>query len=114
MMNFKELKTLLKENDVHFYSYWDKKKLIALANEHNLLPKTEPKKEKSKDVNYDRLKAITKNPKKVMLEDIETGEIKIFPSIYRAAKFIGQAPQTITFWGKKEGAWNNKYRVVVL
>ena len=49
-----------------------------------------------------------------MLEDIETGEIKTFPSIYKAAKFIDQAPQTITYWGERKGAWNNKYRVVVL
>ena len=110
-MNVKELKTLLKENKIHFYTYWDKNKLIALANEHDLLPKTEPKKEKSKDVNYDRLKTIRKNPKKVMLEDIETGEIKTFPSIYRAAKFIDQAPQTIIYWD--DGVWKNKYKVLI-
>ena len=110
-MNVKELKTLLKENKIHFYTYWDKNKLIALANEHNLLPKTEPKKEKNKDVNYDRLKTIRKNPKKVILEDIETGEIKTFPSIYRASKFINQAPQTITYWDG--GVWKNKYKVLI-
>ena len=101
-MNIKELKTLLKENKIHFYSYWDKKKLIALANEHNSLPKTELEKEKSKDVKYDRSKTIKQNPRKVMLEDVETSELKTFPSIYKAAKFIDQAPQTITYWGKKE------------
>ena len=37
-MNFKEIKKLLKENDIHFYSYWDRKKLINLAVENNLLP----------------------------------------------------------------------------
>ena len=57
-MNIKELKTLLKENKIHFYTYWDKKKLTASANEHDLLPKPELEKEKSKDVNYDRLKTI--------------------------------------------------------
>ena len=57
-MNIKELKTLLKENKINFYTYWDKKRLIALANEHNLLPKTELEKEKSKNVKYDRLKTI--------------------------------------------------------
>ena len=112
-MNIKELKTLLKENKIHFYTYWDKKKLIALANEHDLLPKPELEKEKSKDLRYDRLKTIKQNPRKVMLEDIETGEIKTFSSIYKAAKFIDQAPQTITYWGKKKGAWNNKYKVVI-
>ena len=112
-MNVKELKTLLKENRIHFYSYWDKKRLINLANENDLLPKIELEKEKSKDVNYNRLKTIRNNPKKVILEDIETGEIKTFPSIYRAAKFIDQAPQTITYRGNREGAWNNRYKVVI-
>ena len=69
-MNIKELKVLLKENKIHFYSYWDKKKLVDLANEHNLLPKIELEKEKRKDVNYNRFKKIKQNPKKVTLEDI--------------------------------------------
>ena len=112
-MNIKELKKILKENNIDFYTYWDKKRLIALANEHDLLPKTELDKEKNKDVKYDRLKTIKQNPRKVMLEDIETGEIKIFPSIYKAAIFIDQAPQTVTYWGNREGAWNNKYKVVI-
>ena len=84
-----------------------------MANEHNLLPKIEIDKEKSEDVNYDRLKTIKKNPRKVMLVDIETGEIINFPSIYKAAKFIDQAPLTIIYWGKKEGVWNNKYKVIL-
>ena len=73
-MNIKELKTLLKENKIHFYSYWDKKRLINLAKENDLLPKIELEKEKRKDVNYNRLKTIKNNPKKVILEDIERGE----------------------------------------
>ena len=31
-MNVRELKTLLKENKINFYTYWDKKRLIVLAN----------------------------------------------------------------------------------
>ena len=106
----------IKENKIHFYTYWDKKRLVALANKHNkhnLLPKTEFEKEKSQDVKYDRLKTMKQNPRKVMLEGIETREIKIFPSIYKAAKFIDQAPQTVTYWENREGAWNNKYKVVI-
>ena len=84
-----------------------------MANEHNLLPKVEIDKEKSEDVNYDRLKTIKKNPRKVMLVDIETSKKINFPSIYKSAKFIDQAPQTIAYWGKKEGVWNNKYKVLI-
>ena len=112
-MNIRESKTLLKENKINFYTFWGKKRLIALAKEHYLLPKTELEKEKRKDVKYDRLKTIKQNPRKVKLKDIKTGEIKTFPSIYKAAKFIDQAPQTITYWGRREGAWNNKYKVVI-
>ena len=42
-MNIKELKTLRKENNIPFFAYWDKKWLTAVANEHNLLPRVEPK-----------------------------------------------------------------------
>ena len=113
-MNIKELKTIFKENKIYFYTYWDKKRLIALANEHDLLPKTALEKEKSKDVKYDRLKTIKQNPRKVIIRDIETDETKIFPSIYKAGKFIDQAPQTVSYWGRKAGAWNNKYTVVII
>ena len=64
-MNIKELKTLLKENKIHFYSYCYKKKLVDLANEHNLLPKIELEKEKRKDVNYNRLKKSSRTRKKL-------------------------------------------------
>ena len=107
-MNVRELKTILKENKIHFCSYWDKKRLIALANEHDLLPKKALEKEKSK---YDRLKTIKQNPRKVSLEDIETGEIKTFPSIYKAGKFIDQAPVTVRYWDGE--VWNNKYKVAI-
>ena len=91
-MYIKELKTLLIDNNIRFYAYWDKKNLVDLTNEHDLLPKPEPEKENSKNVKYDRLKTIRHNPIKVTLVDIETGEIKRFPSIYGAAKFLDQAP----------------------
>ena len=67
-MNIRELKTLLKENKINFYIYWNKKRLIALAHEHNLLPKIVVEKEKSKDAKYDRLKTIRQNPRKVEVE----------------------------------------------
>ena len=112
-MNIKELKSILRENNIDFYTYWDKKRLVSLANKHNLLPKTEIDNGKSEDVNYNRLKTIKKNPRKVILENIETGEIINFPSIYKAAKFVDKAPLAITYWGNKEGVWNNKYKVTL-
>ena len=80
-MKIKELKTLLKENNIPFFAYWDKKRLTVVANEHNLLLRVEPKDKRSKSDNYDRLKTIRNNPKTVTVKDVETGEIKTFPSI---------------------------------
>ena len=120
-MKAEELKTLLKEKKINYYSYWTKKKLIALAKEHDLLPKVEikiktevkRKEVKSKDPKYDRLKTIRENPRKVESEDVEMGEIKTFLSVYKAGQFIDQSPQTITYWTGKKRPWNNKYKVFI-
>ena len=112
-MNIKELKTLLKENNIPFFAYWDKKRLTAVANEHNLLPQIELEKERSKNDKYDRLRTIRNNPRTVMVENIETGEIKTFPSIYEASKFLDTSPYTVYYWGNKDGAWKNKYEILV-
>ena len=90
-MNVEELKKLLKENRIHFYTYWCKQKLKELAKINNLLPRKEleePEEEKPKYVNYERLKNIRHRPIKVILEDVEMKEEKTFPSIYKAAQFI--------------------------
>ena len=62
------------------------------------------RKEKSKNVKYDKLKTIRNNPREVMVEDIETGEKKTFPSIYKSSKFFNISPYTIYYWGNKDGA----------
>ena len=117
-MNVKELKTLLKKNNIPFFTYWSKKRLLYLANKHDLLPNPEPEKEKikyDKNDKYYKLTTIRNNPRKATVEDIETGEIKTFPSIYEASKILGTSPYTIYYWGNKDkgGAWKNKYEIIV-
>ena len=112
-MKTKELKTLLKENNIPFFAYWDKKRLTAVANEHHLLPRVEPKDKRSKSDNYDRLKTIRNNPKTVTVKDVETDEIKTFPSIYGTSKFLDTSSYTVYYWGNKDGALKNKYEIIV-
>ena len=89
-MNVEELKKLLKENRIHFYTYWGKQKLMELAKINDILPKEEPKEEpeeeKPKYVKYERLKNIRHTPIKVILEDVETKEKKKKKHIHQFIK----------------------------
>ena len=119
-MNTEELRKLLKDNRIHFYSYWGKNKLIDLARINKLIPETEPepkpkepeKPETSLIVSWQRLKNIRNSPINVKLIDIETKEEKTFPSIYKAAQYLDKSPQTVRHFGKRKGIWNNKYQII--
>ena len=114
-MNTEELRKLLKDNRVHFYSYWGKNKLIDLARINKLIPEPEPKPEESKtpkSVSWQRLKNIRNSPINVKLIDIETKGEKSFPSIYKAAQYLDKSPQTVRHFGKRKGVWNNKYQII--
>ena len=93
-MNMEELKKLLKENRVHFNSYWGKGKLEDLARINKLIPepepepKAEPKVEPepkiepepepktSKRPDYKRMRKIRNEPISVKFIDMETKEKK--------------------------------------
>ena len=112
-MNTEELRKLLKDNRVHFYSYWGKNKLIDLARINKLIPEPEPEEPKTlKSVSWQRLKNIRNSPINVKLIDIETKEEKTFPSIYKAAQYLDKSPQTVRHFGKRKGVWNNKYQII--
>ena len=126
-MNTKELKKLLKENRVHFYSYWGKGKLEDLARINKLIPEPEPepkaepkvepepeqKPKTPKRPDYKRMRKIRNEPISVKFINMETKEKKIFPSIYKAAQFLDKCPQTIAHYGRKKGIWNKKYQIII-
>ena len=115
-MNTEELRKLLKENGVVAYTYWGKDKLIDLARINKLIPEPEPEEpeepETPKIISWQRLKNIRNSPVNVKLIDIETGEEKTFPSIYKTAKYLDKSPQTIRHYGKRKGIWNKKYQII--
>ena len=120
-MNKEELRKLLKENRVHFYSYWGKNKLEDLAKINNLIPEPEPKPETepepkpevSKRPNRERMRKIRNAPISVKFIDIEMKEEKIFPSIYKASQFLDKCPQTVALYGKKKAIWDKKYQIII-
>ena len=110
-MSTEELRKLLKSNGVCAYTYWGKDKLIELAKINKLLPEPEePKPEipEPKKISWQKLRNIRNSPVNVKLIDIETGEEKIFPSIYRTAKYLDKSPQTIRHYGNRKGIWKKK------
>ena len=117
-MNTKELRKLLKDNGVCAYTYWGKDKLIDLAKINNLLPEPkkpepEPEPEEPKKISWQKLKQIRNKPVNVKLIDIETGEEKVYPSIYKASQYLDKSPQTVRHYGRRKGIWNKKYQIII-
>ena len=121
-MNTKELRKLLKDNGVCAYTYWGKDKLIDLAKINNLLPEPkeevpepepEPEPEEPKKISWQKLKQIRNKPVNVKLIDVETGEEKVYPSIYKASQYLDRSPQTIRHYGQRKGIWNKKYQIII-
>ena len=114
-MSTEELRKLLKNNGVCAYTYWGKDKLIELAKINKLLPEPEPEPEEPEiplKISWQKLKNIRNSPVNVKLIDIETGEEKIFPSIYRTAQYLDKSPQTIRHYGNRKGIWKKKYQII--
>ena len=121
-MNTKELRKLLKDNGVCAYTYWGKDKLTDLAKINRLLPKPkepepEPEPEETaeepKKISWQKLKQIRNKPVSVKLVDMETGEVKTYPSIYKASQYLDKSPQTIRHYGLKKGIWKKKYQIII-
>ena len=119
-MNTKELRKLLKDNGVCAYTYWGKDKLIDLAKINNLLPEPkeevsepEPEPKEPKKISWQKLKQIRNKPVNVKLIDVETGEEKVYPSIYKASQYLDKSPQTIRHYGQRKGIWNKKYQIII-
>ena len=119
-MNTKELRKLLKENGVCAYTYWGKDKLISLAKINHLLPEPEEATEETaeeveepKKVSWQKLKQIRNKPVNVKLIDVETKEVKVFDSIYKASQYLDKSPQTIRHYGLKKGIWKKKYQIII-
>ena len=122
-MNTKELRKLLKDNEVCAYTYWGKDKLINLAKINHLLPEQEEPKpeevaepeteEEPKKISWQKQKQIRNKPVNVKFIDVETKEVKAFDSIYKAAQYLDKSPQTIRHYGLKKGIWKKKYQIII-
>ena len=67
---------------------------------------------KKKNPKYNFLKHIRNSPKKVEIQDMETGEIIIYSSMYKAAKRFNQQSRLISAYDGT--VWTNRYAIKVL
>ena len=94
-MKLSELQAIAKENKIVGRSIMNKPEYIASLGEKGLLlagkirteQKTKP--HPVNDTRYDYLKLIRQNPKRVMIEDVSTGKVNEYPSLYKAGRAIG-------------------------
>ena len=72
------------------------------------------RKDIKKEINpkYHFLKHIRNSPKKVEIQDMETGEIIVYSSMYKAAKRLNQQSRLIYAYDGK--VWRNRYAIEVL
>ena len=97
MISLTELGAMLKENKIRGYLHYNKSELVDVLVTRGLLPETikittitslpeleDTKKERNRKYNF--LKHIRNSPKKVEIRDIETDEIILYSSMYKAAK----------------------------
>ena len=64
------------------------------------------------DPKYDFVRKIRNNPKMVEIRDMETDEVIVYPSMYKAAKAFNQQSRIISANDGK--IWKNRYAIKVL
>ena len=107
MISLTELRAMLKENKIRGYFTTKKSELVDVLYKRGLLPDSMnittitslPERENTKnEINpkYNFQKHIRNRPKKVKIQDMETGEIIIYSSMNKAAKRFNQQSRLIS------------------
>ena len=105
---------MIKKNKIRGYLHCNKSELIDVLIKRRFRPKTInittitslPEREKTKkEINhkYNFLKHVRNSPKKVEIRDLETNEIIVYSSMYKAAKTFNQQPRLIMYMMDRYG-----------
>ena len=99
---------MLKENKIRGYLHYNKSEPVDELVKRGLLPDTMnititslSENTKNKNPKYNFLNHIRNSPKKVEIQDMETGEIIIYSSMYKAAKRFNQQSILISTYDGK-------------
>src|SRR5271157_1631202 len=113
-MKLPELKSLMKENKLKGSSYMNKPEIIAVLLAKGIINEDSVKKQgaavkREIDPKYEFTRFIRNNPKNVEIRDLETGEITIYSSLYKASRATGCSIKFIT--GNNGKVWKNRYEI---
>ena len=131
-----QLKALIKKHGINVKTYLNKKDMIELLKEHNVLPadyieyekkqrikRTKSdgdKPQKEPNAKYEWLTKNRKNPRRVEITDMDNGEVRVFPSIYKTCKYLGTTATKLiqhdgyVFDRKQNDDITNRYRIKIL
>ena len=122
-MSLRELRAMLNDNNIRGCLHYNKQELVNVVFKRGLLPeiikitaitslpeRKDTKKERNPKYNF--LKHIRNSPKNVEIQDMETGEIIVYSSMYKAAKRLNQQSRLIYAYDGK--VWRNRYATKVL
>ena len=124
MISLADLRAMEKKNKIRGYIHYNKSELIDVLIKRGLLPETinittisslpERENTKKKEINHNHnfLKHIRNSPKKVEIRDMQTGQIIVYSSMYKAAKTFNQQSRLISAYDGK--VWRNRYAIKVL
>ena len=123
MISLRKLRAMLKENNIRVWLHYNKPELVDVLVKRGLLPEIikittstslPERKRTKKEINhkYNFLKYIRNSPKKAEIQDMETGEIIAYSSMYKAAKRFNQQSRLI--YGYDGKVWRNRYAIKVL
>ena len=119
----KELRAMLKDNNIRGCVHYNKPELVDVFVKRGLLPEiikittitSPPEREdakKERNPKHNFLKHVHNSPKKVDIRDMETGEIIVYSSMYKAAKRFNQQSRLISAFDGK--VYMNRYAIKVL
>ena len=129
-----QLKALIKKHEINPKTYLNKKDMIELLKEHNVLPADyieyekkqrikrtkSDKPQKEPNTKYEWLTKNRKNPRRVEITDIDNDEVRVFPSIYKTCKYLGTTATKLiqhdgyNFNKKQNDDTVNRYRIKIL
>ena len=84
--------------------------IIKITTSTSLPERKDTKKERNPKYNF--LKHIRSSSKKAEIQDMETGKIIVYSSMYKAAKRFNQQSRLIYAYDEK--VWRNRYAIKVL